>query len=83
MHIGYWWEGQKERAHWEDQNAGGWTMLKWILERERGWGGVDCIDMTQDRDQWRALVNTVLNLGVPQNGGCTIGSPSERAQLRE
>jgi hypothetical protein len=26
---------------------------------------VDWIDMAQDRDQWRALVNTVLNLGVP------------------
>jgi hypothetical protein len=27
--------------------------------------GVDWIDMAQDRDQWRALVNTVLNLCVP------------------
>jgi hypothetical protein len=27
--------------------------------------GVDWIDMAQDRDQWRALVNTVLNLRVP------------------
>jgi hypothetical protein len=32
--------------------------------RERGWD-VDCIDMAKDRDQWRALVNTVLNLRVP------------------
>jgi hypothetical protein len=30
-----------------------------------GWGGEDWIDMAQDRDQWRALVNTVLNLRVP------------------
>jgi hypothetical protein len=29
------------------------------------WDGVDWIDMAQDRDQWRALVNTVLNLQVP------------------
>jgi hypothetical protein len=29
--------------------------------RETGWDGVDWIDMAQDRDQWRALVNTVLN----------------------
>jgi hypothetical protein len=32
--------------------------------RERGWGGVDWIDMAQERDQWRALVNAVLNFWV-------------------
>jgi hypothetical protein len=32
MHIGYWWESQKERDHCEDQDVGGW-ILKWILER--------------------------------------------------
>jgi hypothetical protein len=32
--------------------------------REIGWGGMDWIDLTQDRDQWRALVNTVMNLCV-------------------
>jgi hypothetical protein len=30
-----------------------------------GWDGVDWIDMAQDMDQWRALVNMVLNLRVP------------------
>jgi hypothetical protein len=33
--------------------------------REMGWDGVDWIDLAQDRDQWRALVNTVMNLRVP------------------
>jgi hypothetical protein len=33
--------------------------------REIGSDGVDWIDMAQDRDHWRALVNTVLNLRVP------------------
>jgi hypothetical protein len=33
--------------------------------REIGWDGVDWIDMAQDRDQWRTLMNTVLNLRVP------------------
>jgi hypothetical protein len=33
--------------------------------REIGWDGVDWIDMAENRDQWRALVNTVLNLRVP------------------
>jgi hypothetical protein len=32
--------------------------------REIGWGGMDWIDLTLDRDQWRALVNTVMNLRV-------------------
>jgi hypothetical protein len=33
--------------------------------REIGWDGMDWIDLTQDSDQWRALVNTVMNLRVP------------------
>jgi hypothetical protein len=32
---------------------------------EVGWGDVDWIDLAQDRDRWRALVNSVLNLWVP------------------
>jgi hypothetical protein len=30
--------------------------------REIGWDGMDWIDLAEDRDQWRALVNTVMNL---------------------
>jgi hypothetical protein len=33
--------------------------------REIGWDGTDWIDLAQDRDQWRALVSTVMNLRVP------------------
>jgi dissimilatory sulfite reductase (desulfoviridin) alpha/beta subunit len=33
--------------------------------REIGWDGIYWIDMAQDRDQWRTLVNTVMNLRVP------------------
>jgi hypothetical protein len=55
--------------------------------REIGWDGVDWIDMAQDRDQWRALVNTVLNLRFSYAWGflrgCTIDSSSRRAQLRK
>jgi hypothetical protein len=40
------------------------SILKWIL-REIEWDGVDWIEMAQDRGQWRALVNTVMNLRVP------------------
>jgi hypothetical protein len=33
--------------------------------RETGWDGMDWINLAQGRDQWRALENTVMNLGVP------------------
>jgi hypothetical protein len=33
--------------------------------REIRWDGMDLIDLAQDRDQWKALVNTVINLRVP------------------
>jgi hypothetical protein len=33
--------------------------------REVGWSGMDWINLAQDRDQWRAIVNTVMNLRVP------------------
>jgi hypothetical protein len=47
--------------------------------KEIGWDGMDWIDLAQDRDQSRPLVNTVMNLPVPQNAenflsGCTIGT---------
>jgi hypothetical protein len=62
MNIGFWCESQKERQlgrpgrRWEDN-------IKMELG-EIGWGGMDWIDLAEDRDQWRALVNTVMNLRV-------------------
>jgi hypothetical protein len=71
---------ERPRRRWVDN-------IKMNL-REMGWDGIDWIDLTQDRDQWRALVNTEMNLPVPQNAGkflssCTIDSFSRRAQLHE
>jgi len=36
---------------------------------EVGWGDMDWIDLAQDTDRWRVLVNAVMNLRVPQNAG--------------
>jgi hypothetical protein len=47
----------RPRCRWEDN-------IKMDL-RERGWGGMEWIDLAQDGDQWKALVNTVINLRVP------------------
>jgi hypothetical protein len=47
----------KPRRRWVDN-------IKMDL-REIGWDGGDWIDLAQDRDQWRALVNAVMNLRIP------------------
>jgi hypothetical protein len=33
MHIGFWWESQKERDDWEDLDVEGRIMLRWIFEK--------------------------------------------------
>jgi hypothetical protein len=63
-----------------------WVNNIKINLREIGWEGMDWIDLAKDRDQWRSLVNTVMNLQVKLNAGkflsgCRIGGSSRRAQL--
>jgi hypothetical protein len=45
----------------EDVDIGGRIILKWII----GWDSMDYVDVTQDRGQWRAVVNTVMYLRAP------------------
>jgi hypothetical protein len=33
--------------------------------REIEWGGMDWINLAQDKDQWQAVVNAIMNLQVP------------------
>jgi hypothetical protein len=47
----------RPRCRWSDN-------IKMDL-REIGWGGMDRIDLAQDMDQWRVLVNTEMNFRVP------------------
>ena len=47
----------RHRHRWEDN-------IKMDLQ-EVGWGGMDWIELIQDRDRWWALVNVVMNLRVP------------------
>jgi hypothetical protein len=51
----------RPRRKWVDN-------MKMVL-REIGWDDVDWADLAQDRDQWRALVKTVMNLGLHKNNG--------------
>jgi hypothetical protein len=47
----------RPRRRWEDN-------IKMDL-REVEWGGMNWIELAQDRDRWRALLNAVMNLRVP------------------
>ena len=47
----------RHKRRWEDN-------IKMDLQ-EVGCGGIDWIELAQDRDRWRALVNAVMNLWVP------------------
>ena len=47
----------------EDRGIEGRTILKWIFKMLDG--GMDWIDQAQDTERWRALVNAVMDFGVP------------------
>jgi hypothetical protein len=49
---------ERPRRRWEDN-------IKMDLQELGLGGGMDWIDMAQDRDRWRAVVNAVMNLQVP------------------
>jgi len=67
MHTIFWLENLTVGFHLEDVGIDGRIILEWMFEKE--WRGVDWMHLAQDRDQWWALVNTLISLWVPQKAG--------------
>jgi len=57
------WGNPRERDHLEDPGIDGRTDIK-IDSQGVGLGGMDWIELAQDRVRWRAFVNSVMNLQV-------------------
>jgi hypothetical protein len=72
VHTGFWWGDRREGDYLGDPGVDGRIILNWIF---REWdGGMNWIELAQDRDRWRDLVNAVMNLHVPQNAGNLLTS---------
>ena len=73
MYAVFWWGNLRERLHLEDTGLGERIILKWVFRKCDIWD-MDWIDVAQDRDRWRALVNAVMNFRVPKNAGYLLTS---------
>jgi hypothetical protein len=63
MYTGFWWGNLRERDHLEEPGVGGRIILRIIFRKWDG-GDKDWIDLAQDTDRCRALVNMVVNFRV-------------------
>jgi hypothetical protein len=60
MHTEFWWGDLRGRDHLQDLRVDSKMNVHAV-----GWGDIDWVDLAQDEDRWRAVVNTVMNLRVP------------------
>jgi hypothetical protein len=60
----FWWGNLRERDQWGRPRHRWEDNMKMDLQ-EVGCGGIDWIEMAQDRERWWALVNAVMNIQVP------------------
>jgi hypothetical protein len=67
VHTGIWWGNLRERDHLEDPCFDGRIIRRGIFKKWKG--GMDWINLVQDRDKWLAFVNAVMNLRVPLIAG--------------
>ena len=61
MHTVFCWGNLRERDYCQDAGIYGRIIVDF---QKVGWG-MNCIDLAQDRDRWRALVNAAVNIRVP------------------
>jgi hypothetical protein len=61
---GFWWGNLRERDQWGEPSVDGRSILRRIF-RKWDMGGMDWIELPQDRERWWALVNAVMNLRFP------------------
>jgi hypothetical protein len=59
----FWWGNLRERDHLGDAGVDGKIILRWIFWKF-DMGFLEWIELVQDRDRWRALVNAVMNIWV-------------------
>jgi hypothetical protein len=64
--TGFWWGSLRERYHCGDPDVVGRKIIRWIF-RKLDVGGMDWIELAQDKDRWRTLENAMMNLRVPQS----------------
>jgi len=64
VHTRFWWGNLLHISHLEDLSVDGRIIVRWIFRKWDVGGGMDWIELAQDRDRWRAVVNAVMNFRI-------------------